>query len=919
MKLGLLIGQSFSLGAMLALLIITANSLFLVEFGAGALPYVYITVAVLGSLLSYGFTGLQRRWALPRLALATLTVTAAFLVAGWLGTTRLYTRWASFALIVSFSFLIQIGFILLGAQAGRLFDVRQIKRLFPRIVAGFVGGFMIGALLVPGLVRILGRTENVLLGATTAALLFLLFAFLTSRRFREPLGRLEAGGRQEPGKSLLQLLRTRFVLLIFVYQLLAAMISQLADYILLAQAGARYADSEALAGFFSTFTVALNAADLLFLTVIAGYFLSRFGLGAGLLANPVVLGLLFAAVFLAGLGQGTTGALFFTLVVIARITNITLTDGSTRTAVNAAYQALPPRERVAVQTGVEGIGAPLALGVVGILLLIVNALGGVTIVAVVFFTLLLIVLWGASGLLVYRHYAGALFQLLRRRALDEADLSLADGSSLAVVDELLRGGRLSDVRLALDLLEADDHPGLDERLIDLVGRATGPVRVEALARVERRKLPEALPAVRQALAESPGDAARGAALQALCALLGGEAAEEVVPYLDDSEPGVRRGALVGLLCYGGIAGVLAAGRRLMDLAQSPEPGERRFAAEVIGAVEAPGFHEPLLPLLADEEPVVRRAALLAAARVAHPRLLPRIVPNLAHAGLRSAAATALAAQGKAILPVAAEALDHAGSGADAVLAIRLVRVCAQIAGPNVIALLEQHLEHPDEAIRHQVLAALSRAGYRPGPADAPAVTRALEREAEAALRLLVAQQSVGQGDDVEPLRRALQEALTQLRQRLFLLLSFLHESEPLLRAGARLPAAGEGEQALILEMLDVSLPAAQKELLLPLVDPKLSPALRIRALQRRFTASDLGRDSQLQEIIADPDRRWSDHWIRACALYAAGRLGLSSAAAAVAQRREDPDPAVRETAGWAAAMLNPEGGDPAPAVFVRGP
>ena len=54
-RLSLLIGQSFFLGLTLALLIVAAIALLLSTYGAGALPYVYIVVALLGSIAFYGF------------------------------------------------------------------------------------------------------------------------------------------------------------------------------------------------------------------------------------------------------------------------------------------------------------------------------------------------------------------------------------------------------------------------------------------------------------------------------------------------------------------------------------------------------------------------------------------------------------------------------------------------------------------------------------------------------------------------------------------------------------------------------------------------------------------------------------------------------------------------------------------------
>ena len=52
--------------------------------------------------------------------------------------------WVSVPLLVLFPILIQLGFVFIGGQAGRLLDIAGIKASFPRIMAGFPVGAVIG-------------------------------------------------------------------------------------------------------------------------------------------------------------------------------------------------------------------------------------------------------------------------------------------------------------------------------------------------------------------------------------------------------------------------------------------------------------------------------------------------------------------------------------------------------------------------------------------------------------------------------------------------------------------------------------------------------------------------------------------------------------------------------------------------------
>lgn len=911
-RLLLLIGQGVSLGLMLAFVVITGMTLMLDTYGADAVPFVYIIVAVLGSLLFYGFGELQRRLVLPILSLGSLAMATLFLVLAWVGLVLAEWQWLAFIVLVSFSLLIQIGFVVIGAQAGRLLDVREIKRYFPWIISGFVFGFMIGGALATPVTNWNGRPADMLLAGAAVALFFCGLILVTNRQFGAVLSRGSSSGGDVGRKAppMRTLLMQRTVLLLFLYQMLSAMASQILDFMVLAVAGARFTDSTALAAFFGNYTVFLNLADLLFVVLLAGILLSRFGLRFGLMANPaVVIGLLIAIVG-AGMMVGPTGQLFFWLVIVTRISDLTVTDGTTRTSINAAYQALQPHERTAVQTAVEGIGVPIALGLVGIILLLFQAFTSLTLVHIAAFTLVLSFFWLVAGALVYRGYAGGLLQMMRRRALAPAGLSLDDASTLAAVEQLLLKDQLSDVRLGLDMLADARHPTLDQHLLRLATQAPEAIRIEALNRIATRPGAAAWPVVLELL-DSESTALRAAAIQAFCALEGEASVERVGAYLTDPEEPIREAAMVGLLRFGGMAGVVAAAGQMMVLQQADTAGDKRLVARVIAAVGSGHFYQPLIPLLQDADMSVRRAALRAAAQVPNPRLTPLLVDNLADTATRSAAIDALIAAGEDVLPSLAAALDEAAPAAFAP-AVRhhLVRIGGQLAGTGAQALFMQHLTHPDPELRGTILKAALNSGLRLEAAARPQLLAALQQEAREALSLLMAREEIGAGAGLAPLQRALADALHLGQQRVMLLLRLAYDAQAMARVAERLAQARGAEQALALELLDVSLLPEHRALVLPVVNPQQTPQQRLEQLRRVADVPPAGQIDRLRELATDPDDYWRQAWLRACAAYAIGKLGAGELAGELAQLQHDPDPVVRETAGWALASLPPRPGRP---------
>ncbi len=902
LRLALLMGQSVSLGITLSLLAITANSLFLVDFGAQRLPYVYITVAVAGSLLFYGLAALQRRWPLPRLAMTSIGLLSIFYLLSWLGITTAQMRWLSFALVVSFSVVIQVGFVFLGSQAGRLLDVRQIKRLFPQVVAGFVVGFILGAFLAPLLINALGSTENALVGLVFSSLIWLAFLYLTNRRYHSVLGKLDSGSRLRSTGSLRQLLGKRYTLMIFLYLILATMISQFSDFLVMAQAGSRYTSDASLAQFFSGIVVGINATDLLFTTLIAGLLLNRFGLRAGLFANPFVMTMLLLAMAVVGPALGLSSGLFFMLVVTTRIANITLTDGMTRTSTNAAYQALPIQERTLVQTGAEGIGGPVALGIVGVLLLIYNAIPGLGLVTIVFLSLILAVIWVVTSAAVYRGYKSSLVEILRRQTLSEGDLYLEDEATQTAILNLLRSGKAHETRLALDVLERAGHPSLDEHLIELLGNANPVIRAEVLVRIGARRVLNALPVVKEAAMGESTLLVKAAAVRTLCALMEGDIDEGIIQFLDAEQPELRLAAMAGLLRHGGIFGTLAAGQRLMALEGSTEQEKRLFLARVIGEVQVRNLYRPLLLLLQDEDLEVRRAALTAAGKVAHPALLELVTANLKDSAARSASASALVDFGPAILPEVQKALSVSSPG-DVDQAVRLVRICCQVGGEEMQTFLKGQVNHPIDKIRHQVLAALQRSGYQVEADDLPAIQQSLQADISRAVHLLAVRRDLGEEQALVPLLRALDGELSQVQGRLFLLLSFEHDARTLMSAEKRLGSKNEGDRALAMEVLDITLSENQKAWVMPLVDPQMPLAQRIHQLNRKVSVPQKEREEHLKDLIANTQGVWQASWVRTCAIYAAGILALKVCQDAIESALTIPDATVHETAAWALERL----------------
>ncbi len=605
----LLASQALAFGVTLALLIIPANALFLDAYGSEWLPATYIAIAVVGSGASSLIARAARRTRLARIATVTLSSFAALFAVSWVILVG-GGVWVSAVLLVLFPIALQLGFVFIGGQAGRLLDVRQMKELFPRVVSGFAVGFLLGGLLAIPLLELLGSTKQLLLATTVAQLVFLGLLLATERRFPEIRAKQVENAPPVGRAPLRTLFVPGLVLLLLGYQVLSAMGSQVVDFLLFDRAAAQYSGDD-LTRFLSSYTAVLNLADILFLALLAGPLMRRFGLRLGLTFNPALVAGVLAVMAVVSAASGSASFALLVLAAVLRVGDIAATDGTTRTSINAAYQIVPAGERLAVQSVVEGIGVPVAIGATGVLLLALSALD-LGIGAVIVFGLGLGVGWTAVAVILYRSYTRALADEVRRTSLPIVDLEVAGSAD---VRGLLRSEDARDVRLGLDLLAGVSSPVLETELRRVAAHASPEVRVRALVALAEAGDDSAAAEARSLghdLTRSDDPADRRAAVAALT--LGGAAkAEQAVlaTLLADPDLSVRAAAL-DAVGRGGEASPEVVHRVITALRVGPLSGRGAAALGRLGEVAL----EPLGAELARTDippsaPLIRASAVAA--------------------------------------------------------------------------------------------------------------------------------------------------------------------------------------------------------------------------------------------------------------------------------------------------------------------
>jgi hypothetical protein len=311
------------------------------------------------------------------------------------------------------------------------------------------------------------------------------------------------------------------------------------------------------------------------------------------------------------------------------------------------------------------------------------------------------------------------------------------------------------------------------------------------------------------------------------------------------------------------------------------------------------FEDSLRLLLRDEDAEVARAAIRGVARSDPRPYVELLIARLGEPALASDAKDALVTAGEDALAPVAQALADRRTPSAARRA--LPDVLERIGGEAAAAVLSDNLLDGDAALRLRILVALGGArDARPGlKLDARLLESALGAEVLGHYRsyqILGTIKTPGPGQ--EPLERGLRAAMREELERIFRLLDLLHPRRDFRATWVALQSGNAVIHDQALDLLESLLRPETKALLIPLVDPEIPEAQRVR-LGQRLVGAAVETPEQGIEALAST----GDPWLRSCAAYAIGSLGLVSLAHHLEAWHDDADPLLRETVRQARRQL----------------
>jgi hypothetical protein len=849
-SVALMTAHSFFMGCATVFFETAASAAFLHRFESKYIPWVYLVAAVANVATGSVYARVQKRASFAGLMKGTLWFLLALVVTVRVGFAISDVAWVAFAGLVSYRIISSLTDLEYWAVASRIYDVRQAKRLFGLVGTGEVVARIAGAFCVPLLVSVGGVSNLMEISAGSLVLcLLLLGRVLRGHASTDVAG--PAASQDAPQQSLQaglhEIVKSPYLRVVVAVAVLATFGKYFVDFAFLEQISTVSKGEAQLASVLGIFSGLTQTLSLLTRVFVSRPLLSRLGIKVGVLILPAaqaVCTLLLIAVGLLLPGPGV-----FWLVIANQGIYKTFKHPIDNASFKVLYQPLRAEQRLAVQIAVEIIFSPAVVGIAGVVMLLFSSGMRYDPVRFAYVLLAVFVAWAWTARAAGRGYAQKLVDMLRRRIEGDFTMTLDDATTLSVLRErVATEDDAAEVCAALGLLERAAPPDLAAILLVQTSHASPLVRRYAVERLLEMS-PQSLVAARRRLEADTEPSLRELAMHVVGVTSGDGAVQELVPYLDDGDPALRRAAFAVLLGLPSERAQTVGRRALEKLAASALSSDRALAARLAGGH---GQRAIVVRLLDDADFAVRRAAIAGAGPLRDPTLRAALLERLLVPRFAQAAAIAIATEGDVALPGLATLFVPA---TDALVLRRLVYVHRLIGTAAAMRALSTHLDFAEVTVRSRILETLDRLGWVAPESARNAIGEQLRREATEAAWALAARRDLGDDEAFEVLRAALDDDVADARGRMLHLMSFVHDRVAVHRSAIHLAHASKDKRAFAHEVLELMLDAEERVLVLPFVlEVPIAERLRRLEGQERVDATRRSADERLREIAAASPR-----------------------------------------------------------------
>ncbi|MBI9052826.1 MAG: hypothetical protein JEY96_03360 [Bacteroidales bacterium] len=863
----LFLTQSIFLGIFYGAFDVGAHALFLTVYPASMIPKAYIVSGIAGIILTSLYARIQNRLPFSKLAILNLifiSISTAILRLLFQFTE---SNWLIFLIFIMMGPLNIIALLGFWGAVGRIFSLRQGKRLFGLIDSGQIFGAILSTFAIPVLVAVGFQQKNLLFLSSVSIVGALIMQLIISVKFNLNQVISKATKKQ---KRLPVLLKNKYILFMSVFVVMSMFTAFFIQYSFLSVTKENYPDHNDLTEFLGAFTGSLLLFTFLFKTFLYSKLMKAYGLKISMIISPFLLGIF--TLLAVGIGSlwGYTSAsasfiFFFLIISLSRLFSKALKDGVEYPSFKILYQSLKVDIRHDVQAYVDGTINEIAALASGLLLAVLGLFEFFTLIHFSYALLIILVIWFFIARKLYFEYKTTLQESLAEFKVKEE--SVNDFSEY-ITDNLCNDLSKDPKFITGIEFNSKIHPLEFEQNIDqLISHSNSQIEEYAISKVSDLKLIEKyinINSLKEVHIEN-------------------ENLKEVIHRAQKTieTPG---------------------NTELIKLSKARSTDERVLAAFLIGKFYNKELFVYLKALIRDNQSTVKIATIRSATKLQLESLCPYIIDYLDSEDIYSYAYDS-------ILLFKQKALSYLDlvfykSGTNHRVLLRIVKLIAEIGGNEAKELLVKKLDHPNEEILNFILLGLQKCNFEADENNINQVHQIIEKHIGLIGWNIAAKQTLSEYDIFEELETAFNEEITANFEMLYLLLSLAYDAQSVLHVKENIESGTSEGASYALELLDLFVSEEIKPKLFPVVED-ISLLEKIRLLQDFYPIKKL----EIEELLLDTinrDINFISLWTKACAIKAIKNLKNSKVTDDLVAHLFNPNQLLRQSAAVVIYELDKE-------------
>jgi ATP:ADP antiporter, AAA family len=855
-----ILGYGFFMGIFLAAYKIVATTLFLNNLSEYIREAFFVS-GMLGVFSTWFYSIIQNRVRFSKLVVFNIISIFVFI--------------AVFRIIFLYNnsdLLIFILFVMLGPITsllilgfwgvfGRMFDMRQSKRIIGGIDSGQLTAIIITTFSIPFIIPyIADLTDILIIGEVGLAISIVFFVGIFTNfkliSFHEKL--------REVRKLTMfrNIFKDKYIIYLSFFLFLSMAAFVFVDYSFMNVTEQQYPDEKQLASFLGVFEGSIMILSLLLQTFVNEKLLSMYGMKITLVILPLILFIFTGLAIFAGSVFGYSISnpefiWFFLFIALSKLFVTTLREATENPVFKLFFMPLDSRIRFDIQTKIEGTVNEFSRAFTGGVILLLGFLPFFKLIHYSWILVFIIIGWIYMIFRLYHLYRENIRMKLERQK-EEADKLEQKGRQL----------------LVSRLFESID--GDNPNLMIFALRALSKIAPDIFkSKIDSIKNDHSIDLTNKVMQTLEGDFSfiHVANLKKISDV-----------NLDSSKKEKTRNKS-------------AFDEEISEMIKSHDSAERKLAAELISATGSDESVPLLIELLNDTNTSVVNAAMKAASELKKTELLPFILDNLYKSKLKDMAIEALVNFGETSF----QKLDSIFYNSEQNLDIKLdiVKIYGKVGGAEAQELLWSKVDFPDNKVVAQVFLALSHCGFRAMEVHVQRIKQVIEEDIASIVWNLkaIVKFKESESHEFDEIINSIREENDHIYGHIYMLLSMIYDQKSIELVKENIETKTTEGISYAVELLDVFLSEDLKQRIIPILDD-IQDIDRIRRLQMFYPLMETTEDELLRQIITRGYNQ-INRWTKVSAIRYIGENKISGKYdMELISNLFNPDMLIKEISAW---------------------